>query len=246
MKKKIVLISLAIALVAILTVGGSLAYFMDTDDVTNVFTVGSVDIEQNEEFVQESQLLPVVGTDPTKADDNYIQKKVTVENKGKNGAYVQTLVAVPACLDNAGVLKLWDTNASANGWTKLDGDANVNGVQPLHIATIDNMLYNVYVYRYNTVLTAGSETAAWLASLISRIVLECREERLLHQKYLSQLLSCILLELLRLQDNLYHRSNECKALQLPAIPDHVAFKACRKTASVFRRICDRYCGNLRF
>ena len=62
---------------------------------------------------------------------------------------------------------------------------------------------------------AGSETAAWLASLISRIVLECREERLLHQKYLSQLLSCILLELLRLQDNLYHRSNECKELQLP-------------------------------
>lgn len=162
MKKKIVLISLAIALVAILAVGGSLAYFMDTDDVTNVFTVGSVDIEQNEEFVQESQLLPVVGTDPTKADDNYIQKKVTVENKGKNGAYVQTLVAVPACLDNAGVLKLWDTNASANGWTKLDGDANVNGVQPLHTATIDNMLYNVYVYRYNTVLTAGSETAACL------------------------------------------------------------------------------------
>ena len=104
MKKKIVLIGAAIALIAILAVGGSLAYFMDTDDVTNVFTVGSVDIEQNEEFVQESQLLPVVGTDPTKADDNYIQKKVTVENKGKNDAYVQTLVAVPSCLDTAGVL----------------------------------------------------------------------------------------------------------------------------------------------
>lgn len=162
MKKKIVLISLVIALVAILTVGGSLAYFMDTDEVTNVFTVGSVDIEQNEEFVQESQLLPVVGTDPANAKDNYIQKKVTVENKGKNGAYVQTLVAVPAILDNAGVLKLWDTNAVANGWTKLDGDANTDGVQPLHTATIDNMLYNVYVYRYNTVLTAGSETAACL------------------------------------------------------------------------------------
>ena len=140
MKKKIILLSVAIALIALLAVGGSLAYFMDTDEVTNVFTVGSVDIEQNEEFVQESQLLPVVGTDPTNADDNYIQKKVTVENIGKNGAYVQTLVAVPACLDNTGVLKLWDTSAAANGWTKLDGDANTNGVQPLHTATIDNML----------------------------------------------------------------------------------------------------------
>lgn len=162
MKKKIILLSVAIALIALLAVGGSLAYFMDTDEVTNVFTVGSVDIEQNEEFVQESQLLPVVGTDPTNADDNYIQKKVTVENIGKNGAYVQTLVAVPACLDNAGVLKLWDTSAAANGWTKLDGDANTNGVQPLHTATIDNMLYNVYVYRYNTILAAGTETAACL------------------------------------------------------------------------------------
>ncbi len=158
MKKKIVLISAAIALVAILAVGGSLAYFMDTDEVTNVFTVGSVDIEQNEDFVQESQLLPVVGTDPTDADDNYIQKTVTVENIGKNGAYVQTLVAVPACLDNAGVLKLWDDNAATNGWTKLDGDTETNGIQPKHTATIDEMLYNVYVYRYNSVLAVDTET----------------------------------------------------------------------------------------
>lgn len=162
MKKKLILISLAIALVAILAVGGSLAYFMDTDEVTNVFTIGRVDIEQNEVFVQESQLLPVVGTDPTDAEDNYIQKKVTVENVGKNGAYVQTLVAVPACLDNAGVLKLWDNNAVANGWTKLDGDASTAEIQPMYTVTIDNMLYNVYVYRYNTVLVKDAETAACL------------------------------------------------------------------------------------
>lgn len=160
MKKKIALISLAIALVAILAVGGSLAYFMDTDEVKNVFTVGSVDIEQNEDFVQNSQLLPVVGTDPTVADDNYIKKTVTVENIGENNAYVQTLVAVPACLDNAGVLKIWDNNAVTNGWIKLDGDANTDGVQAKHTATIDGLLYNVYVYRYATVLAAGDTTAA--------------------------------------------------------------------------------------
>ena len=160
MKKKIVLISIAVAIIAMLAVGGSLAYFMDTDEVTNVFTVGSVDIEQNEDFVQDSQLLPVVGTDPTDADDNYIKKIVTVENIGKNGAYVQTCVAVPACLDNAGVLKLWDNNAATNGWTKLDGDANMVGVQPKATVTIDNMLYNVYLYRYNGILAKDTETAA--------------------------------------------------------------------------------------
>ena len=162
MKKKIVLISIAVAIIAMLAVGGSLAYFMDTDEVTNVFTIGSVDIVQNEDFVQESQLLPVVGTDPTDADDNYIKKTVTVENIGKNGAYVQTYVAVPACLDNAGVLKLWDNNAATNGWTKLDGDAAVAGIQPTATATFDNMLYNVYLYRYNSILAKDAETAACL------------------------------------------------------------------------------------
>ena len=160
MKKKIVLISLAFALVAILAVGGSLAYFMDTDEVKNVFTVGSVDIEQNEDFVQYSQLLPVVGTDPTDSDDNYIKKTVTVDNVGENAAYVQTLVAVPACLDDAGVLKIWDENAADNGWTKLDGNSNTDGIQAKYTATIEGLLYNVYVYRYNTVLAAGDTTAA--------------------------------------------------------------------------------------
>ena len=145
-----------------LAVGGSLAYFMDNDEVTNVFTIGSVDIEQNEDFVQESQLLPVVGIDPADADDNYIKKTVTVENIGKNGAYVQTYVAVPARLDNAGVLKLWDDNAATNGWVKLDGDAAMAGVQPMATATFDNMLYNVYLYRYSSILAKDTETAACL------------------------------------------------------------------------------------
>ena len=47
MKKKLMVTALAVALVAI-AVGGTLAWFNDTDEVTNVFTVGSVDIEQKE------------------------------------------------------------------------------------------------------------------------------------------------------------------------------------------------------
>lgn len=47
-KKKIVSIALAAALAATAIVGSSLAYFTDTEEKTNTFTVGNVDIELTE------------------------------------------------------------------------------------------------------------------------------------------------------------------------------------------------------
>ena len=159
MKKRLVVTSLVIALIAI-AVGGTLAWFNDTDEVTNVFTVGSVDIEQKEVFDEETaQLLPVKGTDPAVATDNYIEKKVTVSNVGKNDAYVQTYVAVPAVLDNNGILKLYDGELADKGWTKIDGDAVAEGMQPVATDVSikeETLLYNVYLYRYNSVLPTGT------------------------------------------------------------------------------------------
>lgn len=48
MKKKITTIFLCAALFAIVAVGASLAYFTDTDNKTNTFTVGNVDITLHE------------------------------------------------------------------------------------------------------------------------------------------------------------------------------------------------------
>ena len=48
MKKKIVTLSLVVALAATAVIGGTLAYFTDTDDAENVFTVGNVDIDLTE------------------------------------------------------------------------------------------------------------------------------------------------------------------------------------------------------
>ena len=45
MKKKLTAIFLCVALVAIAIVGASLAYFTDTESVTNTFTVGKVKID---------------------------------------------------------------------------------------------------------------------------------------------------------------------------------------------------------
>ena len=45
MKKKILALSLCVVMLAIAIVGGTLAYFTDTDKEVNTFTVGNVDIE---------------------------------------------------------------------------------------------------------------------------------------------------------------------------------------------------------
>ncbi len=149
MKKKILALSLVIAVLAIAMVGGSLAWFMDTDEATNVFTVGSIDIIQNEDFVQESQLLPVVGEDPTVSTDNYIKKMVNVTNDGKNGAYVQTYIAVPAVLDDNGVLKLMNSESADWEISKVATDVTVSG---------ETIPYNVYRYRYTKELEPEATT----------------------------------------------------------------------------------------
>lgn len=48
MKKKIVTVCLTVCLAAVAVVGGTLAYFTDTDEAENVFTVGNVSIDLTE------------------------------------------------------------------------------------------------------------------------------------------------------------------------------------------------------
>ena len=112
MKKKITALCLCAAMLAIAIVGASLAYFTDTKSATNTFTVGNVKIdlieqqkgvEGLEEFVQEKTLLP------GKSDDgNAVSKIVTVENTGKNDAWVWVELKIPTYL----VSKEYPTNAS--------------------------------------------------------------------------------------------------------------------------------------
>ena len=52
MKKKILAVALCIALVTILVVGGTLAYYTDTAAQTNTFTTGKVDIKLDETEVE--------------------------------------------------------------------------------------------------------------------------------------------------------------------------------------------------
>lgn len=116
MKKKITAISLCAALLAIAIVGASLAYFTDTDNETNTFTVGNVDIDLIEQqrgekglepFQQNKKLYPIVGSAQGKKDKygmpiakNYVDKVVTVKNEGSEKAYIRAYFAIPSALDN--------------------------------------------------------------------------------------------------------------------------------------------------
>ena len=63
-KRKILSLALGMCMVAILAVGGTLAYFVDTDAATNVFTTGNVAIDLIETFDPDNaKLIPTTGKD---------------------------------------------------------------------------------------------------------------------------------------------------------------------------------------
>ena len=162
MKKKVTIISLALALIAILVIGTSLAWFTDTDQTTNTFTIGSVKIQQTEkehdengdlqEFTQGQMLLPVVHTENVTEDANYVEKLVSVKNIGKNDAYVRTFIAVPAILKD--VLHLDVAEDSADGWNK-DAQTWPNVVVGEGTSAVE---YAVISFTYNKALEKEEAT----------------------------------------------------------------------------------------
>lgn len=166
MKKKIITLCLVIALAATAIVGASLAYFTDTDEATNTFTVGNVQIAIREVFdANNAQLIP--GKD--------INKDVFVKNTGANDAYVRVHIAIPASVDDGdpnfnaskNFLHFNFTNESvADGqWSWLpeysEGvgyKGNGQGNWNFYTANIDGVDYNVYVVTYRSVVKANTET----------------------------------------------------------------------------------------
>lgn len=171
MKKKILAMCLCVAMLAIAIVGGTLAYFTDTDAETNVFTTGNVAIDLIEKFdAENAKLMP--GID--------IQKEVTVQNTGSESAYVRVHVAFPAILDN-GTPELaaykntlhWNftkESVQEGQWSQLQNKDQVGpnanypnwpgngGTYNTYTTEVDGIPYNVYVITYETALAAGATT----------------------------------------------------------------------------------------
>ena len=95
MKKKIVTCSLVVALLVIGVIGASLAYFTDTDAKDNVFTTGKVDISLDENFEQNSKLIPATGSAQKGTLENGVDKEVAVKvESGSEDTYVRVHIAV--------------------------------------------------------------------------------------------------------------------------------------------------------
>jgi len=164
MKKRTLAYLVAAGACCVALVGGTLAYFTDSQVKENVFTTGNVDITLNEVFEQDSLLVP--GLD--------VQKEVTVTNVGTLDSYVRVHIAVPKILDSgdpefaayANTLHWNFTRASfAEGlwsWGKTIDAPNYpgnGGAWNSYETTIDNVEYTVYVATYETALAKDETTA---------------------------------------------------------------------------------------
>ena len=169
MKKKILVLCLVVALAVTAVVGGSLAYFTDTDEAANTFTTGKDDITLNETFSQNAKLLP--GKD--------IAKIVNVTNNEED-AYVRLHIAFPADTiyygENDGVQEYNNlvhfnqryASLVAGEWNWTPAAAGVGGEHPgypgngtnynTYTTTIDNVQYRVFVVTYMTKLTKNDTT----------------------------------------------------------------------------------------
>lgn len=165
-KRKIMLVALTICMVAILAVGGTLAYFTAEDTADNVFTIGNVNIDLKETFDKDTANL-VPGVD--------INKDVWVENTGSLPAYVRVHLAIPFNLDdgdpafNASKNMLhWNFKSEgfADGlWSFLPEYSTGNGYKGngagnwnYYTTEINGEKYAVYVVTFRSALAAGTRT----------------------------------------------------------------------------------------
>ena len=181
-KKKVLVLAVSVCLVAILAIGGTLAYFTDTDSATNTFTAGGVKIQLIEQqrndartalepFEQNKNLMPIVGSaqgeqqvvDGVKLPkaQNYVDKIMTIKNTGVSDAYVRIFVAVPTALQNGQTPNA--PRYDVLHWN-FNGDSCAAGQWTDEIVVanptlINGVEYKIYSRTYTTALKANEVTA---------------------------------------------------------------------------------------
>lgn len=182
MKKKIVTLCLIVALAATALVGGTLAYFTDTDEATNTFTTGGVQIQLIEQqrnadssaleaFENDKNLMPIVGSAQGEQETvdgvtlptakNYVDKIMTIKNTGVSDAYVRIFVAVPTALQNGQTPNA--PRYDVLHWN-FNGDSCAAGewtdeIVVANPTVIDGVEYKIYSRTYTTALEADETTA---------------------------------------------------------------------------------------
>ena len=179
-KKKIISLCLVVCLLAT-AIGGTLAYFTDTEAVKNVMTMGNVDIEQIEQerspdgvlqpYTQNHTLLPMGGYDWEEVEVNGdsisvladgLDKIVTVKNNGNSAAYVRTIVALEAGKSKDEAKSMWYKNLAVSDnsdGTQVIGEDNNLFVQ------IGDTWFAIVVYTYGDAIAAGTESVPSLTGV---------------------------------------------------------------------------------
>ena len=143
MKKRNLLLA-ALLLLVVGVVGTTIAYFTDTDEKTNTFTIGNVDIELKEENWDADNAKNLMPGDKV-AKDPVIENKSTT-----NPAYVFAKVVAP-CVSGRPIFKY----TVASGWTEMTAQTVA--------CNADGLTTKIYAYGSATAmtpLTAGASTPA--------------------------------------------------------------------------------------
>lgn len=148
-KRKILVLATALCMVAILAVGGTLAYFTDSDYDKNVMIVGNLDIDQVEDWDEAGILAP---------GDVAIKKNVHVENNGTVPAYVRVLIAFE------------DTRDVSSGVHVVSGQNEhltfpQQGQDWLQIQDANGTIYTVGVVNYPYAIEPGKSLPFALTSI---------------------------------------------------------------------------------
>ena len=176
MKKKFLIAALAVIMVVTAIAGTSLAYLTDTDEKTNVFTVGNVDIHIDEWMIDENDnwieyadqhLSPIAHSKTT------FNKLVETVNDGSEDAYIRTFVTCPKDMyDYLGL--------GFNKQDKVLTRPNVDGTYNMYSLTkytdvgtftINGEETSVFLCEYEGIVKAGesvlSLTKVWLYDTVT-------------------------------------------------------------------------------
>ena len=144
MKKKMLVTTMVTLLIAIALIGTTLAYFTDTKQATNTFTVGNVKIELTEPNWVASGSVDAPAVYPGEP----LKKDPTVENVGANPAFIRVKVTgLDSLAPDAGLITLrtdYVDGKLGDGWVYLNG----------------------YYYYTKPLVVKGTESDTWNVGLV--------------------------------------------------------------------------------
>lgn len=160
MKKKILALSMCIALAAIAIVGASLAYFTDTKSATNTFTVGNVKIELLESSLHREN----AGVANGATSDSELWSDVAKEGTGNTSKY------------KAGDTFYTDAQIEANAAQYSCENIKLNPGQSYHkMPYVKNIGANDAYIRIRVMIPAELDTAVLNSSMYTTTALNNKE-----------------------------------------------------------------------